>query len=149
MKPLFVLIVVFVVSLIITELLSGINVILSGKMAMSVMLLFTSIGHFKFTNGMMMMLPQRMPAKKEIIWITGIIEILFAIGILISPTAQLTGILLIVFFVTILPSNISAAVRHVNYEKADYTGKGPEYLWFRVPFQLLLIGWIYFFVIRP
>jgi uncharacterized membrane protein len=124
------------------------NIILSGKIAMSVMLLFTSIGHFKFTNGMAMMMPERMPAKKEMILITGVIEILAAIGILISSTAKLTGILLIIFFVLILPSNVSAAIRHVNYEKADYTGKGTEYLWFRIPFQLLLIGWVYFFIIR-
>ena len=148
MKPFFVLISVFVISLAMTSLFSTMNIILSGKIAMSVMLLFTSIGHFKFTNGMVMMLPERMPAKKELVLITGIIEILAAIGILIPAIAKLTGILLIIFFVLILPSNISAAIRNVNYEKADYTGKGTEYLWFRIPFQLLLIGWVYFFVIR-
>jgi uncharacterized membrane protein len=149
MKPFFVLILVFVISLVITSLLSTMNLMLSGKIAMSVMLLFTSIGHFKFADGMTMMLPKRMPAKKVVIWITGIFEILAAAGILISSAAWLTGVLLIIFFVLILPSNIAAAIRHVNYEKADYSGKGVEYLWFRVPFQLLLIGWVYFFVIRP
>jgi len=148
MKPLIVLISVFLISLVITALLSEMNLVLSGKIALSVMLLFTSIGHFKFTNGMMKMLPEGMPAKKEMIWITGIIEMLAAIGIIVSSTARTTGMLLIIFFVLILPSNIYAAVRHLDYEKADYTGSGVKYLWFRVPFQLLLIGWVYFFIIR-
>jgi len=148
MKPLFVLLFVFLVCLGVTALFSAVDVKLSGKIAMSVMLLFTTIGHFKFTKGMTMMMPALMPAKKELVLITGMIEILAAIGILIPATARLTGILLIIFFVLILPSNISAAIRHVNYEKADYSGKGTEYLWFRIPFQVLLIGWVYFFVIR-
>ncbi len=148
MKPFFILIIVFSFSLLLTALVSRADVSLSGKMAMSVMLLFTSIGHFKFTRGMTMMMPERMPGKKEIVLITGIIEILAAIGIMVPSTSKLTGILLVIFFVLILPSNISAAMRHVNYEKADYSGKGIEYLWFRVPFQLLLIGWVYFFIIR-
>ncbi len=149
MKPLFVLLLFFLISLGTTAIISGVNVPLSGRIALAVMLLFTSFGHFKFTNGMVMMLPPNMPAKKAIIWITGIIEILAAIGILISSTAKLTGISLIIFFILILPSNIYAATKRVNYEKSDYTGKGPGYLWFRVPFQLLLIGWVYYFVIKP
>lgn len=148
MKPLFVLIIIFLVSLAVTSFTSGVDPNLSGKIALSVMLLFTSLGHFKFTQGMMMMMPQRLPAKKELVFATGMIEILAAIGILVPATSRLTGILLIIFFVLILPSNISAARRRVNYEKADYSGRGVEYLWFRVPFQVLLIGWTYFFVIR-
>ena len=148
MKPFFVLLIVFALCLGITAISSEVKINLSGKIAMSVMLLFTSIGHFKFTRGMTMMMPEWIPAKKEMVLITGIVEILAAIGILVPSASRMTGILLIIFFVLILPTNISAAVRHVNYEKADYSGKGTEYLWFRVPFQLLLIGWIYFFIIR-
>jgi len=92
MKPLIVLISVFLISLVITALLSEMNLVLSGKIALSVMLLFTSIGHFKFTNGMMKMLPEGMPAKKEMIWITGIIEMLAAIGIIVSSTARTTAL---------------------------------------------------------
>ena len=148
MKPLFVLIIVFLVSLAVSSFTSGVDPNLSGKIALSVMLLFTSLGHFKFTQGMMMMMPQRLPAKKEFVVATGIIEILAAIGIHVPAISRLTGILLIIFFILILPSNISAAMRHVNYEKADYSGQGVQYLWFRVPFQVLLIGWTYLFVIR-
>lgn len=146
MKPLFVLVITFAISLAATALTSDVDIKLSGKIAMSIMLLFTSIGHFKFTKGMEMMMPAFIPAKRLMIIATGFIEILAAIGLLVNATSNFTGIILIIFFVLMLPVNISAAIKHVNYEKADYTGKGIEYLWLRVPMQLLFIGWIWYFV---
>jgi uncharacterized membrane protein len=50
---------------------------------MSVMLLFTAIAHFKFTKGMTMMLPGFIPFKTETVYLTGIIEIVAAIGLFI------------------------------------------------------------------
>ena len=53
MKPLFVLAGAFVISLAATRLFTGEYAHLaSGRIALSVMLLFTAIGHFVFTKGM-------------------------------------------------------------------------------------------------
>jgi uncharacterized membrane protein len=93
---------------------------------------------------MMMMLPQRIP-QKEIVWITGIIEILSRYRHLTAPT-EAHRYPAYFFFITILPQ-IFRGCSSCELSKADYTGE-VRYLWFRVPFQLLLIGWI-FFVIRP
>ena len=97
---------------------------------------------------MSMMLPEKFPAKDGFIWATGILEMLAAIGLLLPTTAKITGITLFVFFVLILPANVYASYKRVNYEKADYSGSGPGYLWFRIPFQILLITLTYFFVIK-
>ena len=148
MKPLIVLLSVFGICAGITTFLGNADFNLSGRIAMSAMLAFTAMGHFKFTEGMAMMLPAGVPAKKQIVWATGVIEILAAIGLLISTTIQLTGILLIVFFLMILPANIYATMKNVNLEKADYTGNGMNYLWFRIPEQIFFIAWAYFFTVR-
>jgi uncharacterized membrane protein len=124
------------------------DVNVSGRAAMSLMLAFTAIGHFKFTNGMAMMLPSSIPAKKQIVLATGVIEILAAIGLLVLSTIKITGILLIAFFVLILPANIYAALKNINLEKADNSGNGINYLWFRIPEQVFFIAWVYFFAIR-
>ena len=97
---------------------------------------------------MALMLPYQMPYRIPVIYFTGVIEIIAAIGILIPNTRWLAGVLLIVFFILILPSNIFAAFHHVNLEKATFDGSGPSYLWFRIPFQILLIWWTYFFVVK-
>jgi len=119
----------------------------AGKLAMSIMLVFTAAGHFLYPEGMALMLPESIPFRKEIIYATGVIELAAAIGILIPRFQRLTGWLLIIFFVSILPANIYAAIHRVNLQTATYDGKGTEYLWFRIPLQILFIAWVYYFVI--
>jgi uncharacterized membrane protein len=144
MKPLIVLISVFAISLLITKLTLGTTeVALSGRIAMSAMLLFTAVGHFAFTKGMSMMLPDFIPFKTETVYLTGIIEIAAAIGLLIPDIRVMTAWLLIVFFVLILPANIYASFRHIDYQKGTLDGNGLTYLWFRIPLQILFIVWTY------
>jgi len=98
MKPLFVLLIVYVAILAFgshTTFDKG-NVF-AGNIAMSVMLLFTAIGHFKFKTSMAAMIPLFIPRKVEIVIVTGILEILFAIGLGIESTRYYTGITLIYF----------------------------------------------------
>ncbi len=115
---------------------------------MSVMLLFTAMGHFIFTKGMAMMIPDFIPFKTEMVYLTGIIEIVAAIGLLIPALRVLTAWLLILFFVLLLPSNISAAIKHIDIEKGTLNGSGLNYLWFRIPLQILFIVWTYISSIR-
>ena len=115
---------------------------------MSVMLVFTAIGHFAFTKGMAMMIPDFMPYKTEVVYLTGVIEIIAAVGLLIPSSRVWTGWALILFFILLLPGNIKAAIDHVDYQKATLDGSGPTYLWFRIPLQLLFIAWTYLSAIR-
>ena len=119
-----------------------------GRIAMSCMLLFTASGHFIFIEGMSMMLPDFVPLKEGLIVLTGFLEIAFAVGLLYNRTQRITSLLLIAFLICILPSNIYAALKHLDIEKATYSGPGPEYLWMRIPLQLLFIGWVYYFGFR-
>jgi uncharacterized membrane protein len=146
-KPLIVLLAAFIIALLVTYLMSDINVPLSGRIAMSVMLLFTSIGHFKFRKGMELMMPPFIPFKKELVLLTGLFEIAAAIGLLFDATAKCTGIALVIFFILILPANIHAAIKKVDFEKATYDGKGTGYLWFRVPLQIFFIAWVLYFAV--
>jgi uncharacterized membrane protein len=149
MKPLFVLLIVYVAILAFgshTTFDKG-NVF-AGNIAMSVMLLFTAIGHFKFKTSMAAMIPLFIPRKVEIVIVTGILEILFAIGLGIESTRYYTGIALILFLIAVLPANIYAAKNKINYEDLFKNGPGIEYLWFRIPFQFFLIGWVWYFSVR-
>ena len=148
MKPLLVLVSCFVISLLATKFFLGIfDVNLSGRIAMSVMLLFTAIAHFAYSKGMAMMLPAFIPFKTLIVYLTGIIEIMAAIGLQLEYLRVTTAWLLIIFFILILPANIYAAKTQVDYQKGDLTGNGTTYLWFRIPLQILFIVWTYYFCI--
>ncbi|HEY8396376.1 MAG TPA: hypothetical protein VIK80_00460, partial [Flavihumibacter sp.] len=75
MKPLIVLALVFVIALVVIRLLrKQWDFHVPALIAMSAMLLFTA--------GMTMMLPDFVPFKKEMVYLTGLIEIAAAIGLL-------------------------------------------------------------------
>lgn len=149
MKPFLLLLVAFTFSLLGIRIFKNTYAFaLSGRIAIATMLVFTAIGHFVFTKGMAMMLPDFIPNKKTVVQLTGIIEIAAAIGLFIPKIRLLTAYLLILFFVLILPANIYAAVHHIDYQKESFDGNGPAYLWFRIPFQILLIVWVYLSVIK-
>ncbi|UOQ52550.1 DoxX family protein [Hymenobacter cellulosivorans] len=148
MKPLVVLLTVFGVLVLGAYLLTGRgHAALAGNGAMAAMLLFTGAGHFAFTQGMMQMLPSFVPARKAVVWLTGVLEMVAAIALLVPALRPTTGWLLIGFFVLILPANIHAARHRLNYQTGTQDGPGPAYLWFRIPLQLLFIDWVWYFAI--
>jgi uncharacterized membrane protein len=146
MKPFIVLLIAFVSACAVLYLAYGKwEICWAGNIAMSIMLAFTSLGHFLFPKGMAMMLPDFIPHKKLLIYLTGFWELLAAVGVLIPDLRHVTSLALILFFICIFPANVNAAMKRVNLEKANYEGNGPEYLRFRVPLQIFLIVWLWYF----
>ena len=142
MKPLFVLLVSFGIAMVATKIFTHhIDFASAARIAMSVMLLFTASGHFAFPRGMMIMLPAFIPFRLGLVYITGIIEVMAAIGLQIESLRNPTAILLIIFFILVLPANIYAAAKNINYQTGKEDGKGFNYLWFRIPLQILFIIW--------
>jgi uncharacterized membrane protein len=146
MKPLLVLLLAAVITLLTVHFIKGgWDYLLAGNVAMAAMLLFTALGHFIYREGMTLMVPGFIPAKKILVYFTGIIEVLFAIGLIIPSTRRLSADLLILFFLLVLPANIYAAQKGVNYQDATYEGNGTSYLWLRIPMQLFFIAWAAYF----
>lgn len=144
MKPLIVLLLSFTISIIIIKIIKKeYDFYLSARIAMSIMLFFTAIGHFIFTKGMSMMIPKFIPSKEILIYLTGLLEILIAIGLLIPKFKYISGWILIVFLLLMLPSNVYASLNKINYQKGTFDGNGLAYLWFRIPLQIIFIGWTY------
>tara|TARA_R110000796_G_scaffold77584_2_gene173148 strand:- start:3140 stop:3541 length:402 start_codon:yes stop_codon:yes gene_type:complete len=121
---------------------------LSARIAMSIMLLFTAIGHFAFTKGMSMMIPEFVPFKESVVYLSGIFEILLALGLLIPKFQTVSGWALVIFLLLMLPANIYASMNKVNYQKGTFDGNGLTYLWFRIPLQFLFIVWTYISAIK-
>jgi uncharacterized membrane protein len=150
MKPLIVLLAVFSISLSAVKFLKGeYEIALPASIAMSAMLLFTSIAHFVFTRGMTMMVPAILPYKTGIVYLTGLIEIAIAVLLLIPAYRTTAAWWLILLFIVLLPANIYAAIKHIDYQEASFTGSGPNYLWFRIPLQIFFIAWTYIGLIKP
>lgn len=115
---------------------------------MCAMLLFTALGHFLFTEGMSKMIPDFIPLKSTVTILTGVLEIVIAIGLLFPNYQKTTGWILIAFLLLMLPANIKASLENLNYQTGAYDGKGLSYLWFRIPLQVFFIAWVYFFTLK-
>jgi len=149
MKPFLLLISTFILFSIISKLSTAHwNLALGGNLSMCLMLCFTAIGHFVFAKGMAMIIPPFIPFKRTLVFGTGLLEIILGLGLLFPSTRISSGYLLLLFFILITPANIYAATRHIDIEKGTFTGPGNAYLWFRIPLQLLFIGWVYYFSIQ-
>ena len=149
MKPLLVLLISFVIATVVIRLSSEqFNLPLAGRIAMACMLVFTAAGHFIFTEGMAAMVPDFLPYKKEVVLLTGVLEIVFAIGLVVPRLKLPTAWLLLLFFLLMVPANVKAAMENVNYQTGELNGPGLAYLWFRIPLQLLFIVWVYVTTIR-
>lgn len=112
-----------------------------ARAGLSLFFIFTAIGHFIRTEGMATMLPEFVPYRIALIYFTGVFELLGAIGVWIPRLRKLTGFLLILMLIVILPSNIYSAINRVEF---GGHGAGPAYLLVRIPFQLFVIWWTYF-----
>lgn len=107
----------------------------SARWALSAMMLFTAIAHFNNIKGdLIRMVPPWVPWPGVAVSFTGICEILAAIGIQVPFTRRIAGILLILFFICVLPANIHAANAGLNI-----AGEPATSLWLRIPMQIFFI----------
>lgn len=116
----------------------------AGRIALAALFVMTGAAHFIVTEPMAQMVPPPFPPVATV-WVTGVLEILGAIGLLVPRTSTLAAWCLLALLVAMFPANIYAAIHHTGLGgHVD----GPSYLWQRAPLQLLLLAWTWVFGIR-
>jgi uncharacterized membrane protein len=147
MAPLIFLLATFAILLLINRFALGGRLSMSfiGRASMSVMLIVTGVSHFTNTEQMVEITPDFVPAKRVLVYFTGVCELAAVVGLIWNKTARLTSILLIVFLVLVLPANIAGSLKSVEFGGMEY---GPLYLLFRIPLQIFFIWWVWWFGIR-
>jgi uncharacterized membrane protein len=106
------------------------------RIALCVMFLLTASAHWgRGRTDLIRMVPAAFPAPATIIAITGVLEILGAIGLLIPLTARAAAICLAILLVAMFPANIRAAREHLTM-----LGRPAPGVALRSVIQLLFIG---------
>lgn len=118
---------------------------LSGILGLSVSFAFFSSGHFTMTDTLSQMLPPWVPSREGIVLVTGLLEIAIAVGLLVPQTRFIAGWVAAAVLVLFFPANIYAAIHAVGPGGHQW---GPAYLIVRLPLQVLLLAWTYWFVLR-
>lgn len=108
------------------------------RIALAVTMVIAGVLHFVATDTYVSIMPQYLPLHRELVYLSGLFEIVFGLGLLWPRTRQMAGLLLILLYIAVLPANIEMAVR--NIQPAGF--HIPTFLlWARLPFQLVFIYW--------
>src|SRR5215204_2590749 len=82
--------------------------------ALAVMFLFTASAHFtRMKKDLMNMVPKALPNPAFLVRLTGVLEALGAVGLLVPSTRELAGLSLVLLMVAMFPANVNAAVKGV------------------------------------
>jgi len=105
--------------------------------ALATMFLFTASSHFvaRTREDLIAMVPGVFPRPALLVSLTGFLEGLGAVGLMIPATRGLAGLCLVLLLVALLPANVSAARRGVPMR-----GRAPTPLLVRIPMQILFVG---------
>ena len=83
-------------------------------------------------------MPDYLPLHRELVYLSGIVEVLSGLGLLWHKTREAAGTCLILLYLAVLPANINMAVQDIQLDSFHI----PAFLlWARLPFQLVLIYW--------
>jgi uncharacterized membrane protein len=117
-----------------------------ATVGLGLLFIFTGIGHFTQTAPMTQMLPDWVPARTPLVYVTGILEFAIALAFFVPRTRRLAGGLAAIVLVVFFPANIYAAIQHVPMGGHAW---GPVYLLIRAPLQAAILAWVYWFTLRP
>jgi len=115
------------------------NYKLISRLVLAIFFIGAGILHFAIAPVYVKIMPPYLPAHLELVYISGVFEILGGIGILIPSVQVLAGYGLVALMVAVFPANINMVV---NYEQIGFDVPLPL-LWLRLPLQGLLIYWIW------
>jgi len=111
----------------------------AGLGAVAIVFLVTSSAHFNgMKHDLAAMLPGPLAGELWIIYLTGVLEIAGAVGLLIPRTRRLAGMCLVLFLIVTFPANVDAALNGT-----PLGGEPPSPLWLRAPEQLLYVGMVW------
>ena len=88
--------------------------------------------------------PDRLPAKRGLVYASGAAELAGSVGVLHPCTRTAAGWWLIATLIAVFPANVHMAVHAERYR-----GIPAPLLWLRLPVQALLVVWAWRVAVRP
>jgi len=112
---------------------------------LAVFFVVAGANHFRTPDIYLGMMPPWLPRPLTLIYISGAAEVLGGIGVLVPFTRRFSGWGLIVLLIAIFPANLHMALQG-HMPGFDFS---PTVLWVRLPFQLVLMAWVWWSTLAP
>lgn len=108
------------------------------RWVLAAFMLVAGVGHLVATDSFLGQVPTWLPHRTPIVWVSGVVEIGFALALVLLPTRRRqVGWALAAFFVLIFPGNLYQAIAGTSAFGLDT----PAARWARLAFQPVLIVW--------
>ena len=107
-----------------------------GSWFFAIFFFYAGLMHFVQEESFTAIVPPSIPFPKLIVWTTGLMELVFAILLILPRYRKLAGFLLAPFLLAVLPANIHMAMNNIPFGEMSAT---PTTLWLRVALQFPLI----------
>jgi uncharacterized membrane protein len=112
---------------------------------LTVFMVAAGLNHFISPAPYVAMMPDALPAPLALVYVSGVAEIAGGLGLILPATRRAAAWGLIALFVAVFPANLNMAINELPLG----TMHVPTWaLWARLPLQLVLIAWAYWFT-RP
>jgi uncharacterized membrane protein len=103
---------------------------------MGVLYVVAGVGHFVVTRAYVSIMPDYLPAHRELVLLSGAAEIAGGLGLFLPPTRRAAAWGIVLLLIAVFPAHIWMV------EHADrFPGIPLWILWLRLPLQLPLIWW--------
>ena len=113
-----------------------------ARWVLTVVMVAAGVNHFVNPAPYLGMMPEVLPAKAALVYVSGVFEILGGLGLILPATRKLAAWGLIALLVAVFPANVNMAINELPLG----TDPVPTWaLWARLPLQLVLIVWAYWF----
>jgi len=113
-----------------------------SKLPLGLLFLASGVGHFAYTDAYMRMMPPELPWHRELVLISGAIEITLAVLFFSPRHERLAAWGLIAALAAIFPANLHM-YRTAGTPAAVFPDVTPFWAAVRLPFQAILIAWLY------
>ena len=108
------------------------------RWVLAAFMLVAGVGHLVATDSFLGQVPTWLPQRTLIVWVSGVVEIGFALALVLLPTRRRqVGWALAAFFLLIFPGNLYQAIAGTGAFGLDT----PAARWARLAFQPVLIVW--------
>lgn len=98
--------------------------------------------HFTEPEGFVKIVPDYLPYPLALVYISGFVEVLAGVGLLIPQGSRAAAWILVVLFIAVFPANLYQAVNNIEVASLPHD---PPLKELRLPFQAVLVAWAWWF----
>jgi uncharacterized membrane protein len=112
------------------------------KFLLAILFVLAGFNHFFNTAFYLRIVPSYLPWHLLLVYLSGLVEIILGILLLIPKFTQLAAWGLMALLVAVFPANVQMVVNHDLFPEYSV-----EALWVRLPLQVVLIGSVYWYTV--